>query len=427
MSEPIYRQPGLVVTDGDRVLVLGPPAGPAGSSIVELPDGSSWQVDHVDPTVPVQLDADATDPARSPLLVTAFGGDEALFLVDDAIPLAADGTDSDFLEGRRPARGRYVTPTRRFRNVQAREAGERVLLGDMASDRRLHPLARVAASLEFILPVNSSVARPVLDPLVPAMLESADALGREVDDEDLTMLEGTVLDGLDSLCRRAQKTTRQVPPLLRDLTDRIDRIAAQSADLLVSALRMPMDRVEADLADEELLFAAPPPATAPPPRRPDRPVLSRIGDALVNVTVARSDTERWARVLHRNGMVLLGEVPLRRDGLVDVAEVVVPADVLDEDLEVQVSDLDDLRVLVGRPVEAIRAAVTAGREAARSDRLGDISVARSRWQRCAELWDRAGDPQRSEQAYDLSADPGIGRGPRASTADEIAEALASVV
>lgn len=427
MPEPIYRQPGLVVTDGDRLLVLGSPAGPAGSSIVELPDGSSWQVDHADPSEAVLLDVDANDAAGSQLLITAFGGDEALFLVDDAMPVSVDGTDGDFLEGRRPALIRYGTSTRRFRNVQAREAGERVLLADMATDRRLHPLARVAASLEFVLSVNASAARPVLDPLVPAMLESADSLGREVDDGDLELLDVMVLDALESLCLRAQKTTRRVPPLLRDLSDRMDRITHGSAEHLISALRMPMDRAEPDLADEEILDAAAP-AAAPPPRRPERPELSRIGDALVNVTVARSDTERWVRVLHHNGMVLLGEAPLRRDGLVDVAEVVVPADVLDEDLEVQVSDLDDLRVLVGRPVDAIRAAVTAGRDAARSDRLGDTSVARNRWEHCAELWHRAGDPQRAEQAYDLARAAGMGSSAGStSTTDQIAETLAPVL
>ncbi len=185
MSDPIYRQPGLVVTDRDRLVVLGPPAGPAGSSIVDLPDGSSWQVDHAEPSVPVLIEVDARNAGRSPLLTTAFGGDEALFLVEDAVPLAADGPDGDFLEGRRPGRPRRGAASRRLGREWAGEVGEMVLLGDLASDRLAHPLARVAAALEFNLSVNHSIAGQVLAPLVLPMIDSAEVMAADVDDDEL--------------------------------------------------------------------------------------------------------------------------------------------------------------------------------------------------------------------------------------------------
>ena len=85
MAEGIYRSTVGALVDRDRLAVSGRHAGPAGVSGVELPDGSVWEVDHADPSVPVLLEVDAMDASTSPLLVTAFGGDGAMFLADDAI------------------------------------------------------------------------------------------------------------------------------------------------------------------------------------------------------------------------------------------------------------------------------------------------------------------------------------------------------
>ena len=98
--------------------------------------------------------------------------------------------------------------------------------------------------------------------------------------------------------------------------------------------------------------------------------VERLTPTLVRVTVGRADESRWVRVLHRDGLVLLAQAPLRPDGLLQVADLVVPPDVGD-DLHVQVVDHDDLDVLAGRPAELIRAAVQAGRDAARSTRARD--------------------------------------------------------
>ena len=70
--------------DADRLEVFGDSFGPAGISAVELPDGSIWEVDHLAPGRLVALEVDAVDPAGSPLLVAAFGGDGAMRLADRA-------------------------------------------------------------------------------------------------------------------------------------------------------------------------------------------------------------------------------------------------------------------------------------------------------------------------------------------------------
>lgn len=420
MAEHIYPRPGLAVVDRDRLLVFGPPAGPAGSSSVELPDGSAWQVDHADPAIPVLIDVDAADPGRSPLLTAAFGGDAALFIADDAHVMSTDGSFEEFLERSRPHPMQSGSRQRPVRNNLARELGTLVLLADLTVDERLHPLIRVAASIDLALSARSRLAGSVLGPIASAGLERVGDLVHEVDDDDLELLDPQVRHALRSTCRSTQKITRRVLPPLADLAGRLDRID-DGADFQVSAMRLTMD-TPGEPADELLAAAAP--DRSAQPGSGGEPVIRRIDDALVRVTVARSGTERWARVIDRHGMVLLGQAPLRRDGLVDVAEVVVPADASDEDLEVRVAGSDELRALLGRPTEVIRAAVTAGREAARADRLGRTSISRTRWEHCAELWAGVGDRQRSRLAFEYAHGRTVQARSPSSTTDEIAETLA---
>src|SRR5689334_12158630 len=91
MAEPpiegLYRRWTSVAIDGDRLEVLGRTAGPAGASVLELPDGSVWEVDHADPGRLVGLEVDAADAAGTPLLNAAFGGDGAIEVVDQAEPI----------------------------------------------------------------------------------------------------------------------------------------------------------------------------------------------------------------------------------------------------------------------------------------------------------------------------------------------------
>ena len=103
MAEGIYRSTVGALVDGDRLAVSGRHAGPAGVSGVELPDGSVWEVDHADPSVPVLLEVDAMDASTSPLLVTAFGGDGAMFLADDAIRMTGSDPGGNTTVGNQPA------------------------------------------------------------------------------------------------------------------------------------------------------------------------------------------------------------------------------------------------------------------------------------------------------------------------------------
>ncbi len=138
--------------------------------------------------------------------------------------------------------------------------------------------------------------------------------------------------------------------------------------------------------------------------------VARIAPSVLEVMSARSDDERWVRVLRRHGLVLLAQAPLRRGDGVDVAEVLVPPDVHHEDLDVQIIDVDQLSGLARRPADLVRAAVRAGRTAASAERLDDTWTASRRWDECAVLWSEAGDDERASLATRRAAGGGRFRG-----------------
>lgn len=427
MAEPLYPERGLVLFDAEGFRVLGPPAGPAGASTVELPDGSTWQVDHVDPSSFVQLEVDVLDPASSALLTGAFGGDGALFMVERAVHM--DEMDPLLVESSRPEAARVPPRVHPLRQSTAGDAGRTVLLVDLASDRRIHPLARIAAYLEGANELALRGAPPILEPLGPSLLEGAVGLAAQFDDEEFELLDDETAMTLGDLCSTAQKIHVRpdvIRPGLDGLLQRVLGLTARRRTHGVAAALIAEDRAEWE-PEEELLSAAPPPISALRLPEARELVAERVGDSLFEVTVTRSEDHRWARVLHRESLVLLGQAPLRRRGLVDFAEVVVPADLADEDLDVQVLESGELSRLVDRPLDAIRAAISAGRKAARAGRLGDTGVARVRWERCALLWEDAGDRDRAVLARDLGRVAGMSWVRPIETVDRVAEALAGQV
>lgn len=439
MSEPrdpqaIYPRGGLVVSDGERLSVLGPQPGPAGVSNVELPDGSTWQVDHVDPGSFVQLDVDDADPGSSALLTAAFGGDGVLFMIEDAIRID-DVVDPLVLETGRPPPIGLPSRVRPRPPGVAENAGRVVLLADLAEDRRLHPLARIAAALEAANALARGRAGPVLEPLGPSLLDSAVRLADTFDDEELDLLDDEAVLALGDLCSTSQKIHERSAtghPGLERLLERVLWLTDRRPPLGIAAMRLAptgpaTEHREWELGGEVALSAAPPVFSTTRRRELEEPVMRRIGDSLVELTVTRGHGPRWVRVLRHGGFVSLGQAPLRRRGLVDVAEVVVPADVLDEELHVQVLDEFDLSRLADRPIDAIRVAIAAGREAARSDRLVETQTARSRWERCAQLWEHAGDRDRGALARELGEATRMHPVRRTGAVDRVAEVLASEV
>lgn len=425
MVEPIYSRPGLVVADSDRFRVLGAPSGPAGVSSVDLPDGSMWEVDHADPATLVELDVDATDPARSPLLADAFGGDNTLFMLDQALRVGTDETDWAFIDSRRPDPPRLASRPHPVRRDVARDVGRLVLLADLVLDRNLHPLARVTAALETAASALPR-SRMHIGVVVPGLLHRAAQLTADVDDPEIELVDAAVLAHVRLLCLEATKTIRTST----EAASALEQLAARASRAVHSRGTVTDRPVEVDRAaieeepSEDLLDAAPSRIAAMRIPAPEEPVLERTADSVIQVSVTRSDERRWVRVLHEGSFILLGQAALMRRDLMDTAEVVVPADALDENLHVQVIDESNLHRSTRAPLDAIRAAVSAGREAARADRLGNTTQARSRWQHCALLWEEAGDSDRSSRARELSRVAATRWVQPTPTADRIAETLA---
>jgi hypothetical protein len=348
-----------------------------------------------------------------------------------------------------------------WRGADALAAGRAVLVGDLADDRRLHPLARAAGLAELVVSRRALDARVALAALPTDLVDRAVALLDQVDDADLWTLDLRLADRLAAACARAGKELAAEGRPILDLSQRLHAVRRDvtgadprrrgpgddGVDGLETDLDLVhLDLVHLDLADPDLTDVEPTEledgavvTTGTSPLlvagHPGAPIVERVEPALVHVEVprvagvdgrdptARGGAPLWVRVLHRRGMAPLGMAPLGVPTSPARAEVVVPPDVADEDLVVQVVGDDDLAALVDGPLHAVRSAIAAGREAALWSRGRRPRQASRRWRRCAELWIVAGDPRRAELARDL-ADTG-GRylhGPR-SLVDDVAVAL----
>lgn len=378
--EGLYPQLFDAELDGDRLEVLGGAFGPAGAASVELPDGSSWEVDHLDPGRLVSLDLDAADPTGSSLLVAAFGGDGAMRLVDRARRRGRLPDDW------RPEPGDPRGAGNRGR-LAADAAGRLVLLADLAQDPSLGALARILAVVELVASTRGTPGGDLFEPMLADLVDRAESLAPGVDPDELWSIE----DRAKRLFLMAQTFDQRFGDRAPDLVDLL-------ADASIEQVAM-YDAMPSEAGAPRRAAIARLESVAPAPQLPEEFLgTERVSPSLLVVTVARSADDRWARVLRRDGLVLLAQAPLERSGLVDRAQVLIPPDTRDDEFEVQVVDAEILAALHRRQSDLIRDAVRAGRAAASAERRGDVGRAMRRWDDCAELWAAVGDMDRSELA-----------------------------
>ena len=206
-------------------------------SAVELDDGSVWEVDHADPAIPVSFEVDSQDPAGSALLVAAFGGDGALFLRDRAAEVARDLENGDEVGLLRPEPWNFTPRGGSGPNVARLQAGQLVVLTDLGADRQTHPLARVAATVELVNDSGRAVGGDLLRPLLPGVLDRAEQLTDDVDDDELALLDPETAARLATACMRAGKTTQRVDSPLFRLARRIDQAVDRDAGRVRPARR----------------------------------------------------------------------------------------------------------------------------------------------------------------------------------------------
>lgn len=390
LGDGLYSADVVSAFDGDRFVVLGAPAGPAGSASVELPDGSRWTVDHADPSLLVGVEVESVDPASSRALVVLLGGDTALMLVDEASPAIDSAPTERYWVARQ--RGRQWG-SRGSLDVVSMEVGRMVVLADLASDPGVHPLGRLVATAELAERQRASKALTLLDPIVLRLAASSADLADDVDEVDLAGLDPRVAADVASMCRGAALVLGDAGSGLREMGERVHRYGDQD---IVSPM------LSAHEAFDDASFAPVPPrlerAAAPSP--PALLTQRRISDGLLAVQLVDPVEDAWARVLRRDGLAIVGLAPVDRRAR---AEVPVPPDIADDDLVVDVVDAQQLGRSAHRAADSVRAAVRAGRDAARAMRLGEHGVAAVRWERCSDLWERVGDRERAEHALSLAS------------------------
>lgn len=441
----LYDILGVSVIEGERLEVLGATAGPAGSSAIDLPSGGTWEVDHLDPAIPVRFEVELRGADRSPLLIAAFGGDGALYLADQAVEHRSE-LRSDWESAaevvptapdpllRRPNRQDFLRRRAgRVADDPDLMAGRIVVLNDLASDTRSDPLARVAAMTELLLRAYAVSGGELLMPARPGIVEMAATLAAEVDDDQLNALGTHTIARLASMLTRVGGTGRGSGSPLVGLAERARSISLlRTPSMAAVAARHPGVVSLADLPDPE-------------PSEPDTPNgdptdgkgphdgegvppvvlamrlpsavqvssddlgsaaefldLQRLGSAHVRVSVTRDDRERWVRLTHARSHLPLAQAALRRRDLLEVADLVVPPGLTDDDLVIELVDPTDPTFRDARAMHVIHGAVRQGRVAARRTRVHGAASARAEWDRCADMWAMVGDPGREGMARALA-------------------------
>jgi hypothetical protein len=162
------------------------------------------------------------------------------------------------------------------------------------------------------------------------------------------------------------------------------------------------------LAPPRLRSAMPTPALmrhAPivkiPPEVPeDYRKVEQLPSGLFRVSVSSAFSGQWVRALRKEGFLLLASAPLLRNGLLLSADLLIPPDLEEESIEFEVVEKSEL---TGEPrkLDLIREAITAGRNATSSARLGNADAAAEHWKECGDLWKQAGDSRRATLAFQL--------------------------
>jgi hypothetical protein len=413
---------------GRQLRVIGWRPGPAGVSSVELAPGVVVAVDHATPTILTELvvpvDGGALTPGHRRLLSTLVGEDAALTL-------------ESIIDSDRPDRPVTIRISDRSRDRSPRRWDRSRFDGDRApggdAEARIRAFARLALAAgladDATLPGS---ARAV------AILEAAAATGALTADAPVLVdLEDVVpADRLAAALRDVTAAVRQRPDLAAAFRNLVDRLPATTRAVLaldLERLRRHIDEAEAGNRFGRAAGAAAPAAAATPasmerllapmaaeeapPRRaakaaaePRRPPLDVDGDhrawawldhgGNVAVTAGASAAGAWARVFRRHDRLLLGLAPLRADLATTAGQVqaivLVPPVADAHDLVADV--VDDPATPRRAPAhDQIRAAVTAGRRAARLTRLGH-PMAEAAWMECADHWRALGDEQRANLA-----------------------------
>ncbi len=389
----LYPELGRAVTDGDRIVVTSRPFGPAGVSSVELADTCLWVVDHFELDRFVRLEVPAEGADSSPVLHAAFGPEGTLELLDhlDEPPLGKPhSVRVDDYYGRVVHQGAY-----RF--------GRLVVLADLAADVANSPLRRLAAAVELDARLPDAPAGELVAPLLPGLLAMVDEVAAEIDLSRLPELDARRDEGPVRAFGRFARRRRHEAPAAAAVAAAIEDDARRRAERPRAAhppaggtrIGVPLEwrstpRVVAD--------------ALPAPEHVHVHEVRRAEPSLVEVVVNHESDPRWA-VLHQRGRsATLALAPLLAEGELDRAELLVPVDLADDDVVVEIVAAGDLAARHRTVADTVRLAIRAGRDAAAAERSSQAQgsqpmpsrLAEAQWVVCHRLWRDAGDEHRGD-------------------------------
>lgn len=444
MDEPVYFDEMEATSRDGWSELRGQPFGPAGTSAVELPDGTVLEVDHADPGRLVTLTVDG-DLERSSLVRDLLGPERFDWTCAQLDAQRAAKPLGKRLRAQVPgaqAQWAQSIPRAKGGGGTAGELGAAVLAADMSADESLSPLLRLAAGLEFLDAAESPAMSRVLGPAADRVEAELFQVARLVGPEDFRGFGNRAVKPLyrfSSLLAAARKSRPSLDMSLRRVADLVDlhlggaqltgdaggfvgrspvarnrymsvRRYEATDDLAAFGHAMPLDAMQLDGA-----------AAAPPPEdflEVDVPVAGSVV-----VRVSRQHDGKWVRILRTSGLVPLALVPLVKNGMLLEALAVVPPDLVVDDLLVEVLDPHEA-VVPERPLALVRGAVEAGRAAAHFERLHRLKDASAAWRECGRLWAEAGDSRRAQAAAERASARGGGRAHAAMDALVVDELLA---
>ena len=442
MSNSVYPQRLALRAEADSpITFLGMLSGPAGSSLIEYPDGTILEVDHLHPAQLVQISL--TGSIRGSKLLLQLIGEQRVAQAIKLVKLrshkpkilpaddyfyepapnpeylygqnepyvAAFGSEGSLQRGS-GARNDFITEA-------AVEIGNLVRTADLIGDTRLEPLERLLAGAEFLVQLDTKSPVQIFRPFQAQVVSAIADLGPQVTKEELSELS----EGEDQVLQSAIGNLVNVSNHYPELRFTLDALIRELEDLqrpqrtaAVADMSVAYSFIDASEDDDEQYLLAPPrlrsamptpalmrhaPIVKIPPEVPeDYRKVEQLPSGLFRVSVSSAFSGQWVRALRKEGFLLLASAPLLRNGLLLSADLLIPPDLEEESIEFEVVEKSEL---TGEPrkLDLIREAITAGRNATSSARLGNADAAAEHWKECGDLWKQAGDSRRATLAFQL--------------------------
>ena len=282
MPNSVYPQRlSLHAEEDSPIAFMGTLSGPAGSSLIEYPDGTILEVDHLQPAQLVQISL--TGSIEGSELLLHLIGEQRMAEAIDWIELGSQApkmlsADEFFYEtppDDQDLYGQKAEYARAFGSAgsiqrgsgsrkgstsrAAAEVGNLVRTADFLGDTRLEPLERLLAGAEFLVQLDTRSSVQIFRPFQTQVVSAIADLAPQVSREELTELSEGPDQLLQSAIGNLLSVSNQFPelkftldPLLRELED-LQRFEPRAAVDFMNGLAYEADDEDDDQAAAPLM------------------------------------------------------------------------------------------------------------------------------------------------------------------------------